>query len=185
MSFEHSTLKWQLMEWDSYWPSCWLFSSCPSYSLFFPSFLPFLEFNWTFVIIPFYFLSWHTITESRVWLLTAQNLIKGLVSWKAKFALFWMLTARVKGRTDVCPKAEPSTNNQGARAFIDGWRGLHAERPLSALTVILKLVISCLISIDCFRYNLSFKNQFVSIFLKPVLGIVAAYVRAIVWSSRS
>ena len=44
--------------------------------LFFPSFLPFLEFNWTFVIIPFYFLSWHTITESRVWLLTAQKLIK-------------------------------------------------------------------------------------------------------------
>ena len=91
-----------------------------------------------------------------------------------------MLTARVKGRTDACPKAEPSTNIQGARAFIDGRRGLHAERPLSALTVVLKLFISCLSSIYCFRYNLSFKNQFVSSFLKPVLGIVAAYVTATV-----
>ena len=35
----------------------------------------------------------------------------------------------------------PATDNQGARAFIDGERGLHAETVQSALTVVLKLVV--------------------------------------------
>ena len=50
---------------------------------------------------------------------------------------------------DVCPKAIPTTDIRGVRAFIDtGWvgvgnggDGLHAETAQSALTVILKLVI--------------------------------------------
>ena len=52
------------------------------------------------------------------------------------------------GRADSCPKADswlfphPHPDNQWARTFIGWRRGLHAETAQSALTVILKLVIS-------------------------------------------
>ena len=56
---------------------------------------------------------------------------------------------QLRGRADSCPKADspPPPDNQGARAFIDGGRGLHAERAQSALTVLSILVISGLISV--------------------------------------
>ena len=40
----------------------------------------------------------------------------------------------------------PTTDNQGARAFIDGGRGLHADPAQSALPVILQLAIGGLVS---------------------------------------
>ena len=60
-----------------------------------------------------------------------------------------MLATARSGVVDVCPKAIPTTDIRGVRAFIDtGWvgvgnggDGLHAETAQSALTVILKLVI--------------------------------------------
>ena len=53
-----------------------------------------------------------------------------------------------------CPKANslppPSPDNQWARAFIDGGKGLHAEIAV-ALTVILKLVMQWADQhLDCF-----------------------------------
>ena len=48
---------------------------------------------------------------------------------------------------DDCPKADFPNDNQWARAFIGWGKGLHAETAQSALTVILKLVISGLTSI--------------------------------------
>ena len=81
------------------------------------------------------------------------------------------------GRTPVQRPTPPSPDNQGARAFIDRGRGLHAETAQPALTVILKLVISGLtsvISIVLGTVNLQFQGRFVSISLRPVLGIVAA-----------
>ena len=47
------------------------------------------------------------------------------------------------------------TDNQGTRAFIGGWRGLHAETAQSALTVILKLIMwwSDQGHLDCFKYS--------------------------------
>ena len=56
----------------------------------------------------------------------------------------------------------------------------------SILTVILKLVISGLTSIILIvlgTVNLQLQGQFVPIFLKPVLRIVAVYVMATVCSS--
>ena len=49
----------------------------------------------------------------------------------------------------------PPADNQWARAFIDGGRGLHAETAQSALTVILKLVMlwSDPRHLDCFKYS--------------------------------
>ena len=64
-----------------------------------------------------------------------------------------MLATARSGTVDVCPKAIPTTNKQGVRAFIDrgegGNRGegLQAETAQSAQTAILELVISGLISI--------------------------------------
>ena len=78
-----------------------------------------------------------------------------------------------------------STDSQGARTFIDWGRGLHVETAQSLLTVLLKLVIGWLIRFILIVWdavNLQFQGQFVSISLRPVLRVVAAYVLAIVWS---
>ena len=91
------------------------------------------------------------------------------------------------GRTPV-QRLTPPTDNQWARAFIGGGRGLHAETAQSALMVILKLVIGGLTSVILIvlgTVNLQFQGWFVSISLRPVLGIAAAYVMATVWSSCS
>ena len=59
---------------------------------------------------------------------------------------------------------------------------------MSALIVILKLVISGLTSVILLilgTVNLQFQHQFVSISLRPVLRIVAAYLMTTVWSSGS
>ena len=82
----------------------------------------------------------------------------------------------------------PPPDNRGARAFIGGGKGLHVETVQSALTAILKSVIGGLTSILLIvlsTVNLQFKGQFVPISLRPVLGIVAAYVMATVCSSCS
>ena len=56
------------------------------------------------------------------------------------------MDARMVGDERVgCPKS-----NQGARAVIDGGRGLQAETAQSALTVILKLVTGGLTSVILF-----------------------------------
>jgi len=72
----------------------------------------------------------------------------------------------------------PSIDNQWTRAFIGRGRGLHAETAQSALTVILKLIVFSTVS-------LQFPDRFVTISLRAVPGIVAAYVMAVVWSSCS
>ena len=90
------------------------------------------------------------------------------------------------GRTPVQRPTPPSPDNQGARAFIDRGRGLHVETIQSALTGVLKLVISGLtrvIWIVLGTVNLQFQGLFVSSSLRPILGIVAAYVMATAWSS--
>ena len=140
------------------------------------------------------------VTESGVRLLAAQKPLKRSGWWKGKFALFQTLATEGVGgwRADTCPKANPppspprppatSRNNQGARAFIDGGRGLHAETAQSALTVILKLIIGGLTSVILIvlgTANLQFHVRFVPISLSPILGIVGAYVIATVWSSCS
>ena len=90
---------------------------------------------------------------------------------------------------DTCSKADsPSPRQSGGESFYRQREGLHAETAQSALTVILKLVISGLISIILTvlsTVNLQFQGQFVPISLRPVLRIVAAYVMATAWSSCS
>ena len=76
----------------------------------------------------------------------------------------------------------PTLATSGARAFIDRRRGLHAETAESALTFIFRLVIGSLISITLVvlgTVNLQSQGPFVPISLRPVLGIVAAYVMVI------
>jgi len=79
-------------------------------------------------------------------------------------------------------------DNQGIRTLIDEGRGLHAETTQSALTVILKWFIcglSNVILIVLSTVTLQSHGQFVPISLRPILGIVAAYVMATVWLSCS
>ena len=78
--------------------------------------------------------------------------------------------------TSVQRPAPPGATS-GARAFIDRRRGLHAETAQSALTVIFKLVMggSVIVVVLC-TGNLQFQGPFVPVSLRPVLGIVAAYV---------
>ena len=75
---------------------------------------------------------------------------------EGKFALLWMLSAGGGGgRTPVQRPTPPSPDNQGARAFVDRGRGLHAETAQPALTVILKIGHrwSDQCHLDCFRYS--------------------------------
>ena len=61
----------------------------------------------------------------------------------------------------------PTTDNQWARAFIDGVTGLHTETTQSALTVSFKLVIHGMTSVILLfldTINLQFQGQFVSLF---------------------
>ena len=125
----------------------------------------------------------NTVTESGVRLLIAQKPIKRQGWWKGKFALFW--TPATRGRADSCPKADSPHCQSGGKSF---YRWLHAETAQSALTVILKLVISGLTSVILIvlsTINLQFRGRFVPISLRLILGIVAACVMATVCSSRS
>ena len=73
----------------------------------------------------------------------------------------------------------PPLTVSGARAFIDRWRGLHAETAQSALTVIYKLVVGGLTSVILIvsgTVNLQSQGPSVPISLRPGLGIVVAYV---------
>ena len=73
----------------------------------------------------------------------------------------------------------PPLTISGARAFIDRWRGLHAETAQSALTVIFKFVVDGLTSVILIvlgTVNLQSQGPFVPISLRPVLGIVIAHV---------
>ena len=93
-----------------------------------------------------------------VWLLTTQKPIKRQVGGKESLLYFGGWQPGWAGHTDSCPKMDslhPDTDNQGARAFIDGGRGLRAETAQSALTVVLKLVMqwSDQCHLDCFKYS--------------------------------
>ena len=77
----------------------------------------------------------------------------------------------------LIPSAHPPPENQGARAFTERGRGLHAETAQSALTVTLRLVSSGLTSVILLvsgTVNLQLQGWFISVSLRPILGIVAA-----------
>ena len=141
------------------------------------------------VLLSFLDSTYEIVTESGVQLLAAQKPIKTQIWWKGKCFILeasnWW-GGRIPVQRPTPPM--PPTNNQGARAFIGEGRGLHAETARSALTVILKLVIGGLPSVILVvlsTVNIQFGGQFVPTSLRPVLGIVAAYVMATDWSSCS
>ena len=71
----------------------------------------------------------------------------------------------------------------GQELFIDRSRRIQAETAQSSLTVIFKWVIGSLTSVILIvlgTVNLQFQGPFVHISLKPILGIMAAYVMDIV-----
>ena len=131
----------------------------------------------------------HAFSVTERWgvrLLTAQKPINRPGWWEGKFALF---QPAPKGEGRHLSKGWlPLTGNQGARALIDRKRGLHAETAQSSLTVIFKFVFSGLTSVILVvldMVNLQFPVWFLSISLRPVLGIVAPHVMGTVWSSCS
>lgn len=78
------------------------------------------------------------------------------------------------------PRPRP-TDNQWARAVIDGRQGLHTGTSQAALTVVLTLLIGGLTSVILVVLKsaaLRFLSWLVCIPLRPVLGIAAACVTA-------
>ena len=128
-----------------------------------------------------------TVTEHRSGYLLLISQWRGQVGGKESLLYFggWQPWCG-GGPTAVqmlIPSAHPPPENQGARAFTERGRGLHAETVQSALTVILKLVtagLTCVILIVLSTVNLQFQVWFVSISLRPILGLVTAYVMATV-----
>ena len=105
--------------------------------------------------------------------------------WQERTGCFIFETGHRRGRRTPVQRPTPPLTIRGKSFYRQG-RGLHAETIQSALTVILKLVIGGLtsvISIVLGTVNLQFYCRFVSISLRPILGIVAAYVMATAWSS--
>ena len=96
------------------------------------------------------------VTKSGVWLLEAQKPVERPGWWKGNGC---QQTGIGGGGTPVqrltFPPPPCCTNNQGARDFIDGERGLQAETAESALMLILKLVFSGLTSghLGGFKYS--------------------------------
>ena len=73
----------------------------------------------------------------------------------------------------------PHPDKQWARAFVDRGRGLHSESAQSALTVILKLVMSWSDQhhLDCFEYITSVLNiHLVHLVLSTVSGLVCFHL---------
>ena len=68
----------------------------------------------------------------------------------------------------------------GGQELLQVEEGGYMQKQQSALTVIFKLVISGLTTVMLIVLNTVW---FVSISLRPVLGTLAAYVTATVWSS--
>ena len=90
--------------------------------------------------------------------------------WEGSSALFWMPATWEVGRLlskGWLPSTTPhSADCQGARAFLDWRRGLHAETAQSALMVILRLSISGLMSVILIvlgTVGLQFQGQFLPI----------------------
>lgn len=96
------------------------------------------------------------VTRSGVWPLAAQEPAERPGWWKGNGCQQMGLRG---GGTPVrrltSPPPPRCTNNQRARAFIDGERGLQAETAESALMLILRLVFSGLTSghLGCFKYS--------------------------------
>lgn len=88
------------------------------------------------------------------------------------------------GKADSEGHLPHPANNQWAKVFIGGGRGLRAETAPSALIVILKLTMrwSDQHHLVSRTVCLLFQGRFVPISLRPLLRIVAAYVLATVWS---
>lgn len=125
------------------------------------------------------------VIQSRVWLLAAQKSIKRSQIGRKEGLLYFDSSSQ--SGEDICLKAD-SVPQSGTWIFKDRGRGLHAETTQSAVTVILKLVINDLTSIILIVFgtvNFQFPGQGVSMSLRPILGLVAAYVTATVWPSCS
>ena len=103
-------------------------------------------------------------------------------------ALLWLLAAGGEGE-DTCPKADsPDPLTVSDQPLLEARRGPRVEKAQATLTVILKSVISGLtiiISIGLRTVDLQFQVSLFPISLRPVLGIVAAYVMPTVPSTRT
>ena len=85
-------------------------------------------------------------------------------------------------KADSCPTQPPTISRQELLEVKRGGR-LHAETAQSALPGLLKLTVSCLISIYLTvksTVSLQFQDQFVPISLRLVLRIATIYVMATV-----
>ena len=86
-----------------------------------------------------------SVTESGVWLLTAQKPLKRPGWWEGAFPLFWM--PATKGRVDACPKTNSRPLTVSGQELLEAEGGGYIQKQNYQLTVTLKLVISGLTSV--------------------------------------
>ena len=129
----------------------------------------------------------HThVTKSGVQFLTAQKTIKRPGWWKGKFVLFWMPATGVgEGWTPVQKLTSPTLLTISGQECSQTEGGTPHRN--STVSSDCHLVIGPQWSEqhhpDCFKYvNLQFQGRLVPTSLRPVLGIVGAYVIATLWS---
>ena len=124
-----------------------------------------------------------SVTKSGVRLLAAQKSLERPGWWKGKSVILEACT-QGGGRPPVQRPTPPTLTINGPE-LLQAEGGVYMQKQH---TVILKLVISDLISIILIALStvsLQFQHWFISISLWPILRIVAAYIMATVWSSCS
>ena len=97
--------------------------------------------------------------------------------WTGKLASFQRLATGVGERVDVCPKMDSPNWHQWGKSFYRQRQGATCRTAQSALTVILRLISSGLTSIILLvlgTVNLQLQGWFISVSLRPILGIAAA-----------
>ena len=119
---------------------------------------------------------------TKVWLLAAQKPLKRLLVGRQ--VNFISDASNWAGRADTYPTSHSPIDNQG-KSFYRQKESYMRKQCRQLQTVIWKLVIGGLTSVILVilgTVNLQFQGRFVLISLKLILGTVAAYVMAIVWS---
>ena len=124
-----------------------------------------------------------------VWLLAAEKPITRPGWWKGKFALFQMPATWGEGGS-ICPKANSPYPTPADRQQIRDrvGEGITCRKRTVISNSRLQLIMHCLTSITLVvsgTVNLQFRGALVPVSLLSILGIVAAQVLGISWSSCS
>ena len=88
---------------------------------------------------------------------------------------------QLSGRAEVCPKADSTLRQAGGESVRRLRRGPPCRDSTVSSDGHFQISHRWFCHLLCFQHSLQFQGSFVSMFLRPVLGTVAAYVVAPSW----